>query len=654
MQKIRVGIDTGGTFTDFIVVRDGAIEVSKEFSTPQRPEEAILRGMAKLKAGTNLEVIHGSTVATNALLERKGARTALLTTAGFEDVLVIGRQTRRELYNIFVTRPLPLVPEDLRLGVIERVLYDGTVERPIDMAQLRSLAERLRQERVESIAVCLLFSFANPAHEEAIAEALRPLGVPVSLSSKILPEYREYERTSTTVINAYLAPKMGEYLNRLNDRIESKSLRVMQSNGGAVQAQTAAESPVRTIVSGPAGGVVGAFHVASLSGYPNIITFDMGGTSTDVALCRGEIQLTHEGEIDGLPVGVPMIDIHTVGAGGGSIAELDLGAALRVGPQSAGADPGPICYGRGDQLTVTDANVILGRLPPRFFLGGTVPLAADRIEPAVNAMPWTREWKSVQALAQGVIDVVNNNMEQAVRLISVERGHDPADFVLFCFGGAGGLHAAYLSQALGIPRVVVPRFPGALSALGLLLADSRKDYSQSLLMPAEASQSKIRAVLVALHRIGNSEMKSEGFAANAIRHVDALDMRYRGQSYELTVPMTRDFIEQFHDAHERRYGHSTPDKPVEIVNVRTSFFGRSAKPRFRPAPKLRGSAKSIDVAMVWMNGRRLKTSIYDRSSLGHGHVIHGPAIVGEYSSTTLVPPDFVCKVDAQLNLVLGK
>jgi len=654
MQKIRVGIDTGGTFTDFIVVRDGAIEVSKEFSTPQRPEEAILRGMAKLKAGTNLEVIHGSTVATNALLERKGARTALLTTAGFEDVLVIGRQTRRELYNIFVTRPLPLVPEDLRLGVIERVLYDGTVERPIDMAQLRSLAERLRQERVESIAVCLLFSFANPAHEEAIAEALRPLGVPVSLSSKILPEYREYERTSTTVINAYLAPKMGEYLNRLNDRIESKSLRVMQSNGGAVQAQTAAESPVRTIVSGPAGGVVGAFHVASLSGYPNIITFDMGGTSTDVALCRGEIQLTHEGEIDGLPVGVPMIDIHTVGAGGGSIAELDLGAALRVGPQSAGADPGPICYGRGDQLTVTDANVILGRLPPRFFLGGTVPLAADRIEPAVNAMPWTREWKSVQALAQGVIDVVNNNMEQAVRLISVERGHDPADFVLFCFGGAGGLHAAYLSQALGIPRVVVPRFPGALSALGLLLADSRKDYSQSLLMPAEASQSKIRAVLVALHRIGNSEMKSEGFTANAIRHVDALDMRYRGQSYELTVPMTRDFIEQFHDAHERRYGHSTPDKPVEIVNVRTSFFGRSAKPRFRPAPKLRGSAKSIDVAMVWMNGRRLKTSIYDRSSLGHGHVIHGPAIVGEYSSTTLVPPDFVCKVDAQLNLVLGK
>jgi N-methylhydantoinase A len=397
---------------------------------------------------------------------------------------------------------------------------------------------------------------------------------------------------------------------------------------------------------------VGAFHVASVSGYSNIVTFDMGGTSTDVALCKGEIQLTHEGEIDGLPVGVPMIDIHTVGAGGGSIAELDPGGALRVGPQSAGADPGPICYGKGNRLTVTDANVILGRLPPQFFLGGAVPLAVERIPPAVKAMKWTRGWKSIHALAQGVIDVVNSNMEQAVRLISVERGHDPSDFALFCFGGAGGLHAASLAKALGIPRVVVPRFPGALSALGLLLADARKDYSRSLRMPAESALARIRTALDALHRIGVREMRSEGFAAKAIRRFDALDMRYGGQSYELTVPFTRRFIAQFHALHERRYGYSSPHKSVEIVTVRTTFLGRSPKPQFRNAPKVRGAAPPIETAMVWVNGRRLKSAIYDRSMLGHGHVIHGPAIIGEYSATTFVPPDFVCRVDAHLNLVL--
>ena len=660
MQKIRVGIDTGGTFTDFVVIRGGDIEVFKEFSTPSRPEEAILKGMKRLGQNAAAEVIHGSTVATNALLERKGARTALLTTAGFEDVLEIGRQTRRELYNIFVTRAQPLVPEDLRLGVRERVLYDGSVEKPLDLEQMHELVERLRHERVESVAVCLLFSFANSAHEEAIAEALRPLGIPVSLSSRVLPEYREYERTSTTVINAYLAPRMIQYLNRLGAELECSSLRVMQSNGGAVQAHTASESPVRTIVSGPAGGVVGAFHVASVSGYPNIITLDMGGTSTDVALCKGEIEVTHEGEIDGLPVGVPMIDIHTVGAGGGSIAELDMGAALRVGPESAGADPGPICYGRGDRLTVTDANVILGRLPARFFLGGTVPLATERIQPtaikAMKAMQWTQNWKSTHALAQGVIDVVNNNMEQAVRLISVERGHDPADFALFCFGGAGGLHAADLARGLGIPRVVVPRHPGALSALGLLLADARKDYSRSLLMPAESSASRIRAALAGLHQIGKNEMQSEGFAPRAIRHTDSVDMRYRGQSYELTIPFTRDFIEQFSKAHQRRFGYSSPGNPVEVVNVRTTFVGISTKPKFKPARKVRGAAQPLDgqmgSQMVWLEGRRQKTAIYDRSTLGHGHIIRGPAIIGEYSSTTLVPPDFDCRVDAFLNLVL--
>ena len=647
---MRIGVDTGGTFTDFVLIRNGRIEIFKKFSTPREPEAAILEG---LKTLTPTEVIHGSTVATNTLLERKGARLALLTTEGFEDVLAIGRQTRRELYNIFVRRPDPLVPAELRLGVRERTLSDGSIERPLDAVHLQTLVERLRRKGVGSVAVCLLFSFANSRHENLVGEALAPLLIPVSLSSRVLAEYREYERTSTTTINAYLAPRMGDYLKRLGSRLEKTRLRVMQSNGGAVRASAAADLPVHTIVSGPAGGVVGAFHVASASGYRNIITFDMGGTSTDVALCQGGISVTHEAEIDGLPVGIPMIDIHTVGAGGGSIAQLDAGGALRVGPASAGAEPGPICYGRGGkQLTVTDANVLLGRLPARFFLGGTVTLSVRRIGPAIGRLEWARRWTSLDSLAQGVIDVVNSNMEQAVRLISVERGHDPRDFALVSFGGAGALHAADLARALGIPQVVVPRFPGALSALGLLLADARKDYSRSLLVPADNAEADIRAELEALHRSGRRDMKGEGFAGAAVRCFDAVDLRYRGQSYELTVPFTRSFLSRFHRLHEQRYGHCDPGKPVEVVNVRTTMLGRSSKPRLSRMKKARGSAEPLEMTTVWYGGRIRKAPVYNRDSLLHGHVIKGPAIIGEYSATTLVPPDFVCEVDAYGNLVL--
>jgi N-methylhydantoinase A len=653
MRKLRIGIDTGGTFTDFIVIRDGQVEMFKELSTPRTPEQAVVTGLSRITEPAP-EIIHGSTVATNALLERKGAKTALLTTSGFEDVLVIGRQTRRELYNIVVTRPEPLVPDNLRFGVRERTLYDGSIEKPIDVGQLQSIFETLRRERVESLAVSLLFSFANPQHEKIIAREMEELGIPVSLSSEIMPEYREYERTSTTVINAYLAPLMSQYLRRLQYRLAASDLRVMQSNGGAVQAETAAASPVRTILSGPAGGVVGAFHVGSVCGYDNIITFDMGGTSTDVALCEGDIKVSHESQVDGMPVGIPMMDIHTVGAGGGSIAHLDPGGALRVGPESAGAEPGPICYGKGQRLTVTDANVVLGRLLPRFFLGGTMPLAVDRIEPALQMLPWTRGWKNREELAQGIVDVVNNNMEQAIRLISVERGYDPHDFALFCFGGAGGLHAASLAQGLGIPRVVVPRFPGALSALGLLLADARKDYSRTLLIDATDASKKLKKAFEGLHRQGTSDLKSEGVKPRDTRVLDFVDLRYRGQSYELTIPLGHSFVSEFHKSHDRRYGYANPDKPVEVVNVRSTFLGKTEKPEFRKAPKARGKATPVEVLPVWIGGKRVKTAIFDRDHLEHGHEIKGPAIVGEYSSTTLIPSDFVCRVDAFLNLVLEK
>jgi len=647
---MRIGIDTGGTFTDFVVIRDGEIEMFKELSTPHAPEAAIVQGMSRISSNAP-EVIHGSTVATNALLERKGAKTALLTTQGFEDVLIIGRQTRRELYNIFVTRPTPLIADGLRLGVRERILYDGSVDIPLDRTQLRSLIDQLKTANVQSVAVSLLFSFANSAHEREVLAELQSLGVPVSLSSDVLPEYREYERTSTTVINAYLAPMMSQYLRRLQEQLGSQ-LRVMQSNGGAVQAETASAVPVRTILSGPAGGVVGAFHIGSICGYENIITFDMGGTSTDVALCEGDIKMTHESQVDGMPVGIPMMDIHTVGAGGGSIAHLDPGGALRVGPESAGADPGPICYGKGERLTVTDANVILGRLLPRFFLGGSMQLAVERIEPALKKLEWIKRWKSREELAQGVIEVVNNNMEQAIRLISVERGFDPHDFALCCFGGAGGLHAANLAQGLGIPKVLVPLFPGALSALGLLLADARKDYSRTLLIDAEASSKKLKEVFAELHRTGEAELKAEGFKGSDVRRADFVDLRYRGQSYELTIPLTAKFVDEFHKTHERRYGYANPGKPIELVSVRSTFLGSTAKPTFRKAPKARGKPEPVEVLPVWLEGHKVKTRIYDRATLGHGHEIKGPAIIGEYSSTTLVPPDFVCRVDAFLNLVL--
>jgi N-methylhydantoinase A len=647
----RIGVDTGGTFTDFVVIRDGKIEMFKELSTPQQPEHAIMKGVARARLPAKAEVIHGSTVATNALLERKGARTALLTTEGFEDVLVIGRQTRRELYNIFVTRRESLVPDGLRIGIRERTLYDGSIETPMDQRHLQNLIEFLRSQSVESIAVCLLYSFANNEHENRTFCALQQLGIPISLSSKILPEYREYERTSTTVINAYLAPLMGRYLRQLTENL-STSLRVMQSNGGTVRAETAAEAPVRTILSGPAGGVVGAFHVAQACGYSQIITFDMGGTSTDVSLCEDEIKVTHESQIDGMPIGIPMMDIHTVGAGGGSIAELDAGGALKVGPQSAGADPGPICYGKGDRLTVTDANVILGRLLPRFFLGGTMPLSRDRIVTVLRPQEWTRQWKNLEELAQGVIDVVNNNMEQAIRLVSVERGYDPRDFTLFCFGGAAGLHAAHLMQVLGMRRVIVPQFPGALSALGLLLADVRKDYSRTLLIDAKEADAKLKSAFAELHRLGLADLQAEGFKKNEIHRLDFVDLRYRGQSYELMVALAADFIERFHETHERRYGYANRGRDVELVNVRTQLLGRTLKPRFSKTLKQRSRPVPVDTQPVWIGHRRVKAAIYDRASLVHGHVIKGPAIIGEYSSTTLVPPGFRCVVDAYLNLVL--
>jgi N-methylhydantoinase A len=658
----RIGIDTGGTFTDFIALDGRRIRTLKLLSTPSNPAEAILQGLRELLDERGCDIRHGSTVATNALLERKGAVTALITTAGFEDVLEIGRQNRPKIYSLFPSRPDPLVPARFRFGALERVLYDGSVLVPLKPGELRMLVEKLRRARVQSIAVCLLFSFANPAHEKQIGSALRNLNIPISLSHIILPEYREYERTSTTVVNAYLAPVMGRYLGHLEANLRPqrgqahRSLRVMQSNGGTVSARAAIREPVRTILSGPAGGVVGAWEVARQSGFPNILTFDMGGTSTDVSLCEGEIRITSESVIADCPIGVPVIDIHTVGAGGGSIARVDEGGALRVGPESAGADPGPICYGKGDRVTVTDANLHLGKLDTGYPLGGTLTLDDRRVETAFRALARAMGATNPAAAAQGVVDVANANMEAALRVISVERGYDPRDFTLVTFGGAGGLHAVQLAASLSIPRVLIPENPGLLSALGVLLSDSVQDFSQTVMLASqEAGSQALEERYRELERKALASMTAEGFRPERIRLERWIDMRYQGQSYELSFPYSRQFARDFHRRHGHRYGYSDTSRASEVVTIRVRVRGLSEKPRMPKDRPGRSDPKRalIKEKIVRFEGKSRRTRIYERALLRAGHRIAGPALIFEYSATTAIPPGYLCTVDAYRNLLLS-
>jgi N-methylhydantoinase A len=657
----RIGIDTGGTFTDLIALDGPRIRTLKLLSTPSNPALAILQGLQELLDDRACDIRHGSTVATNALLERKGAVTALITTAGFEDVLEIGRQNRPKIYSLYPSRPAPLVPARLRFGARERVLFDGSVLVPLQPAGLRALVKKLQRAKVQSVAVCLLFSFANPTHEKQIGSAVRNLNIPISLSHMILPEYREYERTSTTVVNAYLAPVMGRYLGDLETGLRSKrahrnrSLRIMQSNGGTVSVRAAIREPVRTILSGPAGGVVGAWEVARQAGFPNILSFDMGGTSTDVSLCEGEIRITSESVIANCPIGVPVIDIHTVGAGGGSIARVDEGGALRVGPESAGADPGPICYGKGDQITVTDANLYLGKLDTDYPLGGKLLLEDRRIEPAFLALARAMGSASPAAAAQGVVDVANANMEAALRVISVEKGHDPRDFTLVTFGGAGGLHAVQLAASLSIPRVLIPENPGLLSALGVLLSDSVQDFSRTVMLASQEAGSRALAErFQELERRGLASMTAEGFPRERIRLERWIDMRYRGQSYELSFPYSRRFVREFHRRHEQRYGYADPLRESEIVTIRVRVRGLSDKPRMpkdRPGPSNPKHAL-LKEKEVRFEGKSCRTRVYERAGLRAGHQIVGPALIFEYSATTAIPPGYRCTVDSYRNFLI--
>jgi N-methylhydantoinase A len=543
---------------------------------------------------------------------------------------------------------------------------------PLTKRELGGLIKKLKRAEVEAIAVSLLFSFANSAHERAIAEALSPLGVPVSVSHQILPEYREYERTSTVVINAYLTPRVSHYLSELTDGLSRKlakqsanggenRLRIMQSSGGSISAETAAREPVRTILSGPAGGVVAGMRISELAGFSDIITFDMGGTSTDVALCQGEARTTNEAQITGLPVAVPVLDIHTVGAGGGSIAYVDEGGALHVGPESAGADPGPACYGFGMRPTVTDANLVLGRFAGGGLLAGEMALDEFRASAVLDRLADEMSRASSKPVSReqaalGVIRVANANMEQALRLVSVERGYDPRRFSLVSFGGAGGLHAAALAEALRIPRVLIPAYPGAFSALGVLLADVVKDYSRTMMIavaPPEALPREVEREFAKLERQAKRELKAEGFGLEQTQLIRLLAMRYRGQSFELEITADDKAITSFHQAHRERYGHADEQKTVEIVSVRLRAAGITDKPALnREKSARRHKAKPQREALVWLGDKRRKVAVYDRAELQPGATIAAPAIIIEYGSTTLIPLGWRARVDAWQNLLL--
>ncbi len=673
------GVDVGGTFTDFVVVEDetGFIHTTKVPSTPAAPDKGVIHGIEKLAREFGIEpteigfLLHGTTVATNALIERKGVETALITTQGFRDVLHIGRQTRPKLYDFFERRADPLIPRQHRLEVSERIRFDGTVAHPLKDASVHEAVKRIDELGIHVVAVCLLHSYANPDHERRVREIFlaEAPGVHVAISSDVLPEFKEFERMSTTVINAYVMPIVEQYLKRIVRELSKRKIRaelnIMQSNGGVMTAATAGHKSVHTVLSGPAAGVLGAIEQARLIGAENIITIDMGGTSFDVSLASGGTpSLTSEGEINGHPVKVPMIDIKTLGAGGGSIASIDAGGALQVGPESAGAEPGPVCYGRGGtDPTVSDANLVLGYLNPEIIAGGEIRLDSSKARRVIAEKIASPLGLSVEAAAEGIIRVVNETMNRGIRLVSVERGYDPRDFSLVSFGGAGPVHAVRLAQELGIPRVVVPESPGVNCAMGLLMADFRHDYARTYLRPVrDLAPADIRSAYLEMEERAFRLMLAEGVGEKRVVLQYSADMRYAGQGHELEVnlerrPENRANIEsmalRLGELHRHSFGYAMDAGDAEIVNLRLQATGRRPKPRLAkedpgnesPEPAFAG------IRRAYMEGGFLDAAVYRRPSLRCGMRISAPAIIEQADSTTVLFPGYRIHVDPYRNLI---
>jgi N-methylhydantoinase A len=676
----RVGVDSGGTFTDVCLFDDetGRVEVWKVSSTQDDPSRGIATCIAEAieRVGTTPAAVsyfgHGSTVATNALIQHRGARTGLITTDGFRDLLEIGRQKRPDLYDLMADKPMPLVSRDLRLEVPERLRHDGSVEIPLDEIAFRHAVRQLRAADVKSVAVCFLYGFINTAHEATAFRIIReefPEAF-ACVSHEVAPEFREFERLSTTVVNAYLGPVMRGYIRRLGERLRDLGVRatphLTQSNGGVISFEQAQRLPVRTVLSGPSTGVVGAREVGCLAGYPDLITFDMGGTSTDVALLSGgECRLSSEAVVHGYPIKAPMLDIHTVGAGGGSIAYVDRGL-LKVGPRSAGAQPGPVCYGLGNmEPTVTDANLLLGLLNPRYLLGGRMTVHHDLARDAIDRLAAVLGLEPM-ATALGILSVVTANMARAIRVISVQRGYDPRDYTLIAFGGAGPLHAARLAKELDIGRILVPRAPGILCAMGLLLTDLRADFAVTRLRTlAPDALPEMKDAFQTLAARAEIWFDDEAIAPDNRRTVRTVDMRYAGQNYELSVPLPKENIgprsltalaDGFATAHRRLYGFAADDEPVQLVTFRVEAVGVVPKATFTPKPLTgsNGARALIERRPVWLpeTGAFTPCPVYGRDRLEAGDHFAGPAIVEQMDATTFVPDGMTAKVDAWLNLIL--
>lgn len=679
-MKCMIGIDVGGTFTDFSLfdIEKKELFHYKISSTPDDPSRAIVTGILEMLKQKDIPcdrvdyLAHGTTVATNALIEHKGAKTALITTKGFKDLLEIGRQTRPSLYNLFKEKPEILVPGNLRCEVPERLYYNGAVCEPLDENETRKVIEKLKSDNIEAIAVCTLFSYINPSHEKRIGELIEEIfpGAYISVSHEVVPEFREYQRMSTTVVNAYLGPVMAKYVKNFQDSIKEAGIKVdpyiTQSNGSIISISETIKNPVRTAVSGPSAGVVGAIYITGMCGIGNIITFDMGGTSADVSLIEnGRPLLTSERVIHGYPVRIPMIDIVTVGAGGGSIAWLDAGGALKVGPESAGAEPGPACYGRGGkEPTVTDANVILGRLNPEYILDGKMKLMPSLSAEVIKDKICSRTGLSLIEAAAGIIAVVNSNMVRAIRIVSVERGYDPREFTLVAFGGAGPLHACAVANELGISQVFIPLSPGTLCSLGLLVADIKYDYVKTHIIPArEENMDEIDGIFDSLIEKGKRFLDAEKIPEDKRQYIKSVDARYKRQNYEITIPVQdgkfdmesfKNTIESFHREHEKNYGYCNPEQEVQFVNFRVTALGKVSKPTPVKHEVKRDTKKPVPASMrdiYFENGGKFESCpVFLRKELSYGDKITGPAVIEQMDSTILIIPGWEAEIDEYLNI----
>ncbi len=642
-----IGIDVGGTFIDYVVLeRDQPIRVHKALNRPTDLAGAMLAGLREIAPANVGEVVHGTTTATNAIIERKGVRVALVTTEGFADVIEIGRQDRPNLYSLESTRPAPLVTREMRFEAPERVAASGAVVERLTPQAIAELVRIVEGTAPRAVAICLLFSYLMPEHERLLADAFARAGYFVTASTDVMPEHREYERTSTTVANAYVSPLLADYLDTVSAALREgfavDRFEVMQSNGGVLRAFEAAGQGVRLLLSGPAGGVAGAFALAGRHGVDRIITFDMGGTSTDVALCDQSIPMTTERDVAGVPIRLPMVDVETIGAGGGSIARLDSGGALRVGPESAGADPGPACFGRGTVATVTDAQAVCGMLDVESFLGGALSVQVERAHDALATLAGEMN-VDPETSAEGVLRVANIAVEQAIRRISVERGHDPRDFALVAFGGAGPLHACAVADGLGIRNVIVPPFPGVMSALGMAQADATRDFSQSVLGREDTFDVAWSALETKAH---------DTLPGGAIER--SVDCRYRGQGYELEIASgpPEELAERFHAAHLRRFGFEDREREIEVVTARVRVREARSIPIPDPSPAESQTIRR-ETRIRW-DGRWWNAPVISRAQLTANDAVEGPALVVQADAATLVAPGWCARGAEDRTLLLER